>query len=251
MIYKLMNLRTSLVVTLFTLFIGCNMFTQNEKENTSNNKHLLGNIISQYDSNVIRISKTGFFKGQENMKTYLLNLYNDQNKLVSYKSRFTIPVYQSLEYEIGTSETKNDNQFAHLIIWSKENNLKKRVAEVIYEKSIKNNEIPIELTKAREKWMILCNTKQSEKLVKELYTENAIYFNRGRVLRGHSQLTKEYNYMDSPSYKLQLNPEHIEMVSEGTIFEIGKCSGSYHLPYILVWNKQPDGTWKIYFDSNY
>ena len=57
--------------------------------------------------------------------------------------------------------------------------------------------------------------------------------------------------MDSPSYKLQLNPEHIEVVSEDIIYEIGICNGSYPLPYVLVWNKQPDGEWKIYFDSNY
>lgn len=250
MIFKAITFRTDLVVIFLTLFIVCGTFTQSQNDRTNNN--LLDDIISQYHSSVVGISKTGLIKGQGTMKTYLLNLYDNQNKLLNYKSHFTIPVYELLEYEIGLSQTENDNQFAHLIIWSMENGAKQRVAEVIFEKSIEEDaEIPNELTIAREKWMKLCNANKSEKLVKELYTENAIYYNRGRILRGHEQLTSEYSYMDSPTYKLQLEPKYIEIVKEDIIFEIGMCSGSYPLPYVLVWNKQPDGVWKIYFDSNY
>lgn len=250
MIFKTFTFRTALVLVFITLFIVCRGFAQSQNDGINNN--LLDDAISQYHSSVVGISKTDLIKGQEAMKAYLLNLYGNQNKLLNYKSHFTIPVYELLEYEIGLSQTENDNQFAHLIIWSKENGSKQRIAEVIFEKSIeKDNDIPNELAKAREKWMKLCNSNKSGKLVKELYTENAIYFNRGRILRGHSQLANEYSYMDNPTYKLQLKPEHIEMVSEDIIFEIGMCSGSYPLPYVLVWNKQPDGVWKIYFDSNY
>ena len=69
-----------------------------------------------------------------------------------------------------------------------------------------------QLKKARKKWVKLCNKHKARNLVEELYTKDAIYYNRGRVLRGHDLISQEYSYMNNPSYSLQLNPKHIEMV---------------------------------------
>lgn len=88
-------------------------------------------------------------------------------------------------------------------------------------------------------------------MAEELYTTDAIYYNRGRVLQGHDQLSSEYGYMNDPSYRVELHPEHIEIVFDDIIYEIGLCFGSYNLPYILVWKKHEEGDWKIYLDSNY
>jgi len=241
----------NLIFALIILFIAGNTtYAQNEKSNSENTNTLLDNSISQYHNNVIGISQNGLIKGRDAMKAYLLQLSSSQGSLVSYKTHYKIPVSQALEYEIGSSQTETGAKNAHLIIWTKENESVKKIAEIIYDLT-GNLEIPSELAKSRTKWVKLCNEHNAKKLVEELYTVDAIYYNRGRVLRGREQLSNEYGYMDNPAYKLQLNPKHIEMVSDDIIYEIGLCGGSYNLPYILVWKKQQEGNWKIYIDSNY
>lgn len=238
------------VILVTFLSVVLTTFGQNGQEEILDGKNPFDLIITQYHSDVVGITNEGHFRGSEAMKEYLSKLFGEDDALTTYQTHYTIPVRQVLEYEIGSSQTKEGNNFAHLIIWSNGNSKKQRIAEVIFERSAEMV-VPAELADARATWMKLCNTHKSKQLVKELYTENALYFNRGRILKGHGQLSNEYSYMDSPSYQLQLNPNHIERISEDVIYEIGRCSGSYPLPYILVWHKQPDGSWKIYFDSNY
>ena len=204
---------------------------------------------SEYHPNAIRISKIGVNQGRDAINKELIEFQNIVGHFVDYKTIHKLPVLQALDYEIRLSETSKGKKFAHIVIRSKES-VSQKMAEVVFEKT-DNLEIPAELSKARQKWVVLCNKHNSRNLVTELYTDDAIYYNRGRVLRGHEQLSNEYIYMDNPSYTLQLNPTHVEMVTSDMIFEIGKCSGSYPLPYILVWKKENDGSWKIYFDSNY
>ena len=240
----IMTSKFNIFLILFTSLFTCNCFAQKSDKNSSK---LLKETQSSYHQNVIGISENKLLKGQKTVKTYVEKL-NKQDALIRYKTEYKVQVMQALEYEIGLSQTEKEKQLAHIIIWDK--TTKKRIFEVIYNKT-SDSEIPSELTEAREKWVKLCNDHNSKKLVEALYTGDAIYYNRGRVLKGHEQLTREYGYMNSPSYNLQLSPKHIERVSEDIIYEIGQCIGSYPLPYILVWKKQGDGTWKIFIDSNY
>ena len=99
--------------------------------------------------------------------------------------------------------------------------------------------------------MSYCNSHEVEKLVKELYVPNAYYYNRGRLLKGTKALVAEYSYMNSPNYSLQLTPKHIVSVNSEIVYEIGQCSGSYPLPYMLVWKRLENGNWQILMDSNY
>lgn len=205
---------------------------------------------STYHNDIIGVSKNGIIKGKDAMTAYLKKLLDGEGALLNFKEHFKVSVNQNLDYAIGSFQTEQGSNFTYLAISIKTDDQEKKILEVLYEVS-NAEKIPEEINKAREKWMTLCNQHNAKKLVEALYTDNAIYYNRGRLLRGHDQLSQEYSYMNSPSYKLQLTPKHVEMVSEDTAFEIGRCSGSYPLPYMLVWKKQADGNWKIYLDSNY
>ena len=204
-----------------------------------------------YHTDVVGITNEGLLQGSETVKQHLLSLGSRHGKLVGSESVYEVQVNPLLKYEIQSSQTDKGDQFSHIIIWSKENGSEQIIAEVIYQKTSNSDVVPAKLTEARLNWVELCNRNDAEILVSNLYTADAIYYNRGRVLTGQADLMEEYSYMNNPSYSLQLNPAHIEMVSDSIIFEIGKCSGSYNLPYILVWRKDLDENWKIYFDSNY
>ncbi len=227
---------TKLILKIFLILISLKSFSQEIHK-------------TKYDPDAISISESGLLKGQDAISAYWKEFQKFEGEFIKYETVYKTQVLNVLEYEIGLSETANDGQFAHIVIWSKEKDTPK-MAEVIFrvETSL---DVPPKLTEARNKWVKLCNEHNAKDLVTELYTEDAIYYNRGRVLTGHNQLSMEYSYMNDPSYSLQLNPKHIEMVRDDLIFEIGQCSGSYPLPYILIWKKQQDGDWKIYFDSNY
>lgn len=203
----------------------------------------------EYHPDAISISESGLISGLEAINAYWTDFQSSEGEIVEYNTVYKIPVMEVLEYEIGLSRTGSDREFAHVIVWSKEKGSPKMVEVVLGREN--NLEIPAEISHARNKWVQLCNKHNAKNLVTELYTKNAIYYNRGRILEGHEQLTREYSYMNDPSYALQLNPKHIEMVTTDTAFELGQCSGSYPLPYILIWKKQNDGHWKVYFDSNF
>ena len=106
------------------------------------------------------------------------------------------------------------------------------------------------IAERRALWIRLCNEHNAEKLVTQLYSENALYFNHKPLVKGTDDLVKEYGYMNYPDYSLTLDPLAVETVADDLIFEIGQCSGSYQGKYILIWKKEPDGIWRIFFDSN-
>lgn len=207
-------------------------------------------IDTYYHSNVLGVSETGVVLGRDAMSAHLLDFQNNNGLSKDFQSHYKLAVTNALYYEIGSFQTEKGGRFAHVAIWAKENDKELMIAEVVYEMT-GNPKIPKEIAEARKKWEQLCNEHDVRGLVTGLYTDDAIYYNRGRVLRGHDELTKEYSYMQNPSYALVLTPKHIEMVTHDIAFEIGKCSGSYNLPYIIIWKKQPDGNWKVYMDSNY
>ncbi len=206
----------------------------------------------EYHPNVVGISENGITQGVNDMRNYLKEFYSTEGARIVSEEPFRISVNENLTYEIGTFKTDNGSDFANISIWVKENGLEKRFLEAVY-RMMQNTDSSAssEIDKARKKWVTLCNAHDAAKLVNELYTEDAIYYNRGRVLIGRDALSAEYGYMNNQAYSLDLNPEHIQLVSEDMAFEIGRCSGSYNLPYILIWKKEVDDNWRVFFDSNY
>lgn len=247
---KVIAFRTNLVLSLCLLIYSCCCIAQEKSAVSASAENKQESIGSIYHPDIVGISKNGIVKGQSAMMKYIGDFKKDHGSIQDFKTHYKRSVVSGLDYEIGSFQTEKEDSFSHVIIWGKENGKEQRLLEVVYEMT-SNEEVPVEIGEAREKWVQLCNSHNSNKLVRELYTEDAIYYNRGRLLRGHKALSQEYGYMQQPSYTLELTPEHIEMVSEDMAFEIGKCSGSYHLPYILVWKKQADESWKVFFDSNY
>ena len=106
------------------------------------------------------------------------------------------------------------------------------------------------IKKQRAEWIRLCNAHDANTLIETLYTENTMYYNKGRLLTGRVDLVTEYEYMNNPQYNLTLNPILIEPVSETVVYEMGQCKGSYNGKYLLVWQKNSNGVWKVLFDSN-
>jgi ketosteroid isomerase-like protein len=169
-------------------------------------------------------------------------------KTVQVKKRFIET--PTLIYEVGTLITDKQEIYPYMVSWNGSKGTWQRELEAMAKKTTSHND-SMQINAAREKWMQLCNAHDHKKLVENLYLKDAYYYNRGRVLEGWESLFTEYKYMSQPSYHLSLKPISVMMVQPDLAYEVGKCSGSYGGHYMLVWEKQRDGEWKVCLDSNY
>ncbi len=207
-----------------------------------------GTFFDRLIDNSLVLHKDGLAKSKQEVKGYVSTFENTNGKVSDYRQDFTIEVNANLAYEVGEIQA-GAKSFSVMFLNRKDRGLGIEFL-VIYEVTGSENQSG-GLDKARNKWMKLCNAHQAGKLVEQLYTKDAYYYNRGRLLKGTKSITAEYGYMNSSSYSLKLTPKHNKFVTPEIAYEIGRCSGSYPLPYMLLWQKQTDGTWKVMMDSNY
>ena len=154
------------------------------------------------------------------------------------------PAYR---YEICSMKSLNA-QYTSLVITK--GAMGKREFEFIAEAKTSGKKSIAIITRQREKWVEICNQHQAEMLVNELYHPNAIYFNHRPAISGTKAIAKEYRYMNNPDYQLDLKPLAFEQVNDQLAYEIGQCVGTYNGKYLLVWQKNQAGEWKILVDSD-
>lgn len=267
-----MKLKTIVLSLVLLIIIGCKQY-ENKKENTSDsktdivqsvkginniadwisavNKDSLNTLEGTYNTHAIKILSPDSIL---NSPTQIANYYNAQkNKITFLESLFRIEANKErgIHYELFKYKTDNHKEYVQLVIWSMENKNVTREFEFTQERTSASASVDTtDIDKRRELWMTLCNSHEVENLVKQLYTPNTMYYNHKPIVQGTEDLIKEYSYMNTKSYSLNLSPLTLEVINTNYAFEIGQCSGSYNGKYILIWEKQADGNWKILIDSN-
>lgn len=153
-------------------------------------------------------------------------------------------------YEIGHFTNAKQESFKHLLILKQQGDTVRRELEFIALASAVDSSALLAFDQRRTEWMELCNAHNAEELVTNLYTPHALYYNHKPLIVGHEAIAKDYQYMNRENYSLELNPIHVELVSDRIAFEIGQCSGSYGGKYLFVWQKDEEGKWSVLMDSN-
>lgn len=223
------------------------ILTSNQKWMQAINDKNIELLSSLYTENAMVLSSNGVDLANRNDILELVPNSDFVVKSVSTTKR--IEANDSYDYEIGSFINKDDGLAKHLIIWNTSNNEDKRELEFIMETDDSNVDLK-EIDKQRANWITLCNAHEAKALIENVYSENTMYYNRGRLLIGRSDLVKEYVYMNNEQYQLTLNPILVEPVSETIVYEFGQCKGSFNGKYILVWQKNAQGIWQVLFDSN-
>lgn len=155
-----------------------------------------------------------------------------------------------LHYEIRTLYPRRGRSYRQLLILREQEGQWLRELEI----TAPVDGAPLDtagIRRAREEWMRWCNAHQPAELVQRVYHPLAVYYNHKPLVVGTQAITAEYQYMARPNYRLQLAPLALIAVNKELAYEIGQCSGSYELRYIIVWNKMADGRWVVRLDSNY
>ena len=207
-------------------------------------------IEASYAANAIKIiSADSILEGSRQ----IANFYTAQDdKITLVESLFKTKANKNLKihYELIRFKTGKVEDYIQLIIWRIEGGKKLRELEFSIKSDATSLSFENEIAERRALWMELCNDHNPENLVTQLYSRDALYFNHKPLVKGTENLVKEYAYMNNPEYHLTLDPLKVETVTQDLMFEIGQCSGSYQGKYILIWKKESDGVWKIFFDSN-
>lgn len=230
-----------------SISINSDSISANQKWMEAINDKNMELLSSLYTENAMVLSANGVDLANRNEILELVPKSDFVVKNVSTTKR--IEASDSYDYEIGSFLNKDDGLAKHLIIWNTSNNEDKRELEFIMETDGSNVDLK-EIDKQRANWMALCNAHNAKSLIENMYSENTMYYNRGRLLIGRNDLVKEYAYMNNEQYQLTLNPILVESVSETIVYEFGQCEGSYNGKYILVWHKNAQGIWQVLFDSN-
>lgn len=218
--------------------------------NAQSQNDLQKNIFDYLKNDALIFSGKELVRGAQDTREFISDFYETNGKKSTYKKNFSIEVNANLEYETGEIQT-NSGSFPVMFIRSKADPTRPKIElMVINEEKDPVNETA-NLDRQRSRWMELCNTHKASELVSRLYTSDAYYYNRGRLIQGTKALSAEYSYMNNEAYSLNLTPKHVVFVTPNLAYEIGRCSGSYPYPYMLLWEKQTDGDWQIMMDSNF
>lgn len=105
---------------------------------------------------------------------------------------------------------------------------------------------------ARKQWNKLATRRSASRMIKSLYTEDAIYIAKREVYNGRPSIISEYStYIDS-GYAVKLFLKRSVVVKPGIAIDTGKykAGGDYNGYYIQVWKQQSDKSWRVIFEAD-
>lgn len=211
-----------------------------------------GDVSSLYlDAAVFFAEKDAVRKGSKEIADYYMKLYQDTGEITGLVVEGRYVETLNLIYEMGYFTTANNREYQFIAVWKKQFGAGwVRELEMVGLKTPHEVDLA-ELDQPRDNWVKYCAENDSHALAKNVYTEDAYYYNQGRLMQGWDAIGTEYSYMNSPTYRLQLTPKITRVVQPDLAYEIGQCSGSYRGQYMFRLVKQADGEWKVSVDSNY
>ncbi|AQX09300.1 YybH family protein [Elizabethkingia ursingii] len=267
-----MNSKIIIIQFLFLLILGCKpqeaskgrisnyqdkiLHDKNVPKHLKNwaigiNENSIDSIKNFYNINAVKInSPDNIIEGSSQIANYFKAR---KEKITSIKSLFSVEANskRKINYELVSYKTDDQKEFIGIVIWKIENEKIIREFEFTKESSLVSQKADTtSISQRRKLWIQLCNEHNPKNLAKELYSSNIIYYNHKPLVKGTDDLIKEYSYMDNKSYHLELHPLILKVVNPDFAFEIGQCTGSYNGKYIIVWEKDVDGKWRIIVDSN-
>ena len=206
----------------------------------------MDSLATLYTNNAVKVRSTGEVF---NIADAIEHYYSKKEVgITSIQTLYKTQANSVYDYEIGTFTLENGDTDKHVVIRNTQASNKREFESIA--KAENNLPIDPQIEARRNQWIALCNAHDALALVSELYAPNTVYYNHKPVVVGVDAVAKEYGYMNNPQYTLSLSPFHLEMVTPTLAFEIGQCSGSYNGKYIIIWQKDSQGTWKVLVDSN-
>ena len=212
-------------------------------------------IQSLYRDDSVVFSEGQFLSGKEQISEYF------SQSTIKIHSAEVIKTYKNLRnryFETGTYKTENskENSIHYVTIWFQNSSSTGqprwlRELDIMYFQKGGNADIDT-LDVARSQWNKLAMRRSASRMIKSLYTENAIYINKREVYNGRPSIITEYStYIDS-GYAVKLRPKHTVIVKPDITIDVGKynAGGDFTGYYVQVWKQQSDKSWRVIFEAD-
>ena len=190
-------------------------------------------------------------EGAEKTGKVLKELKHVVGKLSQYNSTGVHKLNERNIFEMGHYlSADGSTSLASVIAWNNESGSWKKELEILYVENKVDNFDTDGIDRAREKWVELSNANKPGDLVTQVYTENAVYFNGGKVTQGRPAITTRYDYMSNPKWTISLRSLQQIPVKNNLVLEVGEYRSSGRGYYVLIWIKKGD-EWMTNFDFNF
>lgn len=202
-------------------------------------------------------------KGEEGIKVYekfnepFVSLAEHLVKIKKIKTLHAVENKIGNFLEIATIKSKNKNNFSSITAWHKDQGKLRKEVHLVYPisidyfKSAKSGIYDSNIDQARKLWVDFSNSHRPTKLLKVLYTKDALYFNQGVLYKGAKEIDEKYSYMSNKNWKIKLYADKVLQISKDKALEIGHYVSNGKGHYIIVWKKDTEGNWKVEFDFNF
>lgn len=110
-----------------------------------------------------------------------------------------------------------------------------------------------EIDAARIRYEELCAENDVEHFLKSIYQPQAVYYSKGALYKGFPNIGVAYNYFNIPGYEIKLTLLSEIRASANTAYEIGEyrtVNGRAKGLYIMIWQRDEAGDWRVLLDSN-
>ncbi|MEM6892415.1 MAG: hypothetical protein AAF554_01915 [Bacteroidota bacterium] len=186
--------------------------------------------------------------GAEEIKKQLLAFTEKVGQFKQYTPLETHQLRDNEKFVAGTYETTKGNTLSSITGWKNQGKWKK-VFEVVYEKTACDDLGENAVNQGRELWEKHSNTHRPDLIVKEVFSKNGKYFNRGILYKG-LEISNAYSYMNDESYNIKLESLYLSQINCDIIYDIGTFEVGGKGLYTLIWQKETDD-WKLLLDFNF
>jgi ketosteroid isomerase-like protein len=202
-----------------------------------------GNSGIYQDENLRRLDDGGLEQIQK--------LHQDIGTLDDYSEVFYTEGRDGNVMSLGYLK-KGKKLYSSLIAWRKvENNYYKEFETIL---EVNDGDIlfhPKLLSAQRRNWEKFSNAHDPAGLIRNVYTSDAYYFNRGQIDQNREKIIDRYQYMANPNWKIRLEQRGLIPVSNHEVLEIGNFYSGGEGQYLLIWEKTSSGDWQIKLDFNF
>ena len=109
-----------------------------------------------------------------------------------------------------------------------------------------------DIAQMRSEWVKYANGDDPESMVNELFLNDAMYLNNSELSKGHPAITKRLDFIKNPAFHINLKGEDLLVVDDETVIDIGNwITNEYIGYYLIIWEKDESGDWKISLYFNF
>lgn len=243
------------------VFSGCASSLPLENPIARQNDQCLKALVNldQFEPSSFYLENTSLFfegemyQGLTEVKEKLLSFSEEQKRFLVLDTIQFIEHDSTHIFDLGYYKGWQKKDYAYLIAWNKTEGKWKKEFETIhsFDKSAISSFDEKEIDAARKLWVERSNSLDHRGLIENSYTSDAIYVNNGKVYKGTEEIVNRYSYMSQANWHIDLTGIKTFAVQENLVYEVGqyKSNGVGH--YIILWEREESGTWKVALDFNF